>query len=239
MSWHYLRGQEAAFWEGCCSAGAPSALLRLIPSAGASCSPASVIVCSNRSQSGTTCRPSTGGRGEEASTLSRVASPVRTFPRRALRGTGSTEREAGSGSTCEGSLAKYDLATSSWRTPQLSLLEGLDEFSGIWPRWGSMRNGVCFAQAMPGFLTSASESGLLPTPTKSWARSGPGLSNNRDNLRMSAASTDLALAIVEVVGWRWPVSFIEWMMGWPTRWTALQPLETDRFQQWLLSRGRP
>ena len=29
----------------------------------------------------------------------------------------------------------------------------------------------------------------------------------------------------------------EWAMGWPVGWTALEPLETDKFQQWLLSHG--
>lgn len=30
----------------------------------------------------------------------------------------------------------------------------------------------------------------------------------------------------------------EWLMGWPMGWTALQPLETDKFQQWLSSHGK-
>jgi hypothetical protein len=30
----------------------------------------------------------------------------------------------------------------------------------------------------------------------------------------------------------------EWVMGWPVGWTALESLETDRFQQWLLSHGK-
>lgn len=29
----------------------------------------------------------------------------------------------------------------------------------------------------------------------------------------------------------------EYMMGWPPKWTAVEPLETDKFQQWLLSHG--
>ena len=30
----------------------------------------------------------------------------------------------------------------------------------------------------------------------------------------------------------------EWFMGWPIGWTALQPLETDRFRSWLRAHGR-
>ncbi len=39
MSWHYLRGREEASWEESCLDGAPSALLKLMPTPGASCSP--------------------------------------------------------------------------------------------------------------------------------------------------------------------------------------------------------
>ena len=33
-------------------------------------------------------------------------------------------------------------------------------------------------------------------------------------------------------------NWCEWFMGWPIGWTASEPLETDRFQQWLLGHGR-
>jgi hypothetical protein len=32
--------------------------------------------------------------------------------------------------------------------------------------------------------------------------------------------------------------FWDWMIGWPTGWTDLQPLETPKFRQWLLLHGR-
>ena len=31
--------------------------------------------------------------------------------------------------------------------------------------------------------------------------------------------------------------WVEWLMGWPMGWTALQPLETGRFRQWLSQHG--
>lgn len=31
--------------------------------------------------------------------------------------------------------------------------------------------------------------------------------------------------------------WVEWLMGWPIEWTALQPLATDKFQQWLEQHG--
>jgi hypothetical protein len=32
--------------------------------------------------------------------------------------------------------------------------------------------------------------------------------------------------------------WVEWYMGWPIGWTALEPLATDKFQQWLNSHGK-
>jgi hypothetical protein len=63
-----------------------------------------------------------------------------------------------------GSLARFDPVSSSWKTPQCSLVEGLDKFSETWPRWGTMRNGVCWARTTPERPTSESESGSWPTP---------------------------------------------------------------------------
>lgn len=33
-------------------------------------------------------------------------------------------------------------------------------------------------------------------------------------------------------------TWVEWLMGWPMRWTDLPPLETDKFQQWCALHGR-
>lgn len=32
-------------------------------------------------------------------------------------------------------------------------------------------------------------------------------------------------------------NWVEWLMGWPIGWTDLEPLETDKFQQWLQLHG--
>ena len=32
-------------------------------------------------------------------------------------------------------------------------------------------------------------------------------------------------------------NWVEWLMGWPIGWTDLEPLETDRFRQWLEKHG--
>jgi hypothetical protein len=49
---------------------------------------------------------------------------------------------------------------------------------------------------------------------------------------MSLGTTLDSLAIVKAVGWRWPATFVDWMMGWPLQWSALRPLEMDKFREW-------
>lgn len=113
--------------------------------------------------SGTTLAPSTVARGLD-SWISRLwASRARTSPTPASARE-STETEAASSSTDCGSLAKWDAATSSWRTSQLSLTEGLTPFSGPWPKAGSMRNGAFSARPTWEPPIAASGCSSWPTP---------------------------------------------------------------------------
>jgi hypothetical protein len=119
---------------------------------------------SRRSRSGMTCARLTDARGEAVLTWCLAAFLAKTSrspaPARDCQAT-----EVPSGSRWPASFAKWDHATSSWRTPQCSIDGGSTEFSGIWPRWGSMRSGACTARSKPELLTSDSGRGLWPTPT--------------------------------------------------------------------------
>ena len=63
-------------------------------------------------------------------------------------------------------FAKYDPATSSWKTCQLSLLPGvgLTPFSERWPRQGMTVSGRAYRQRMWAPVTEGIGGGLLPTP---------------------------------------------------------------------------
>ncbi len=61
-------------------------------------------------------------------------------------------------------LASYDRATSSWRTSQHCLVEGLAVFSETWPRSGTMRNGIAYRLPPLVRLTDEIEFGSFPTP---------------------------------------------------------------------------
>ena len=171
MSWHYLQGQEAASWEESSLDGAPSALLRLMPTPEACCLPASATECLNRSQCGTTYAPLTETAGWVACRLFLAASPAKTsaVPDAAQ---GLTESAPASGWKWPGSLARYDPNSRSWKTRQCSLLGDSTEFSETWPRWGSMRDGECSELMTWVPPTAANESGSWPTPRRTDADRG-------------------------------------------------------------------
>jgi hypothetical protein len=64
-------------------------------------------------------------------------------------------------------LAKFDRATSSWRTFQNSFVTdtGWERFSETWPKSGMTRNGIAFQLSPLVPTTFENVSGSLPTPT--------------------------------------------------------------------------
>src|SRR5262245_57432399 len=97
-----------------------------------------------------------------------AASPARTS-RLPGRPPGLTASGLDYGPSSPDLLASYDLATSSWRTSQRCLLEGLAEYSETWPRSGMMRNGTAYRlpPLVPLTAETASGSSAIPTPVRS------------------------------------------------------------------------
>lgn len=172
MSFTYLQGQEEEFSEVYCWDTDPCALLRSIPIAEKSCYNDSETECYLDFQSGTMCEHSTESPGRGKSMLCVEDFPVKTLASRA-KVTESPAREADFGLKCSESFAKYDQKSSSWKTPQLSLFEGLELYSGTWPRSGTMRNGMCSARITLAPRTNVTGSGFLPTPDASEGMRGP------------------------------------------------------------------
>jgi len=169
MSWHFLQEEEEASWEASSLDGAPDALLKLMPTSAAFCSNASETGALSAFPSGAISAPSTAGHCGDRSISSPAGSPAKISAARA-QDWGSTAPAQAFGSKCCGLFARWNPSSSSWKTPQCSLLEGLDEFSATWPRWGMMRTGVCWELSTPSFITairssitSGKESGSLPT----------------------------------------------------------------------------
>lgn len=185
--WHYLPQLAsensrslpelaAEYSEEPCSDGEPCAPLKSSPSVGRCCSDAKWMDAYRASLSGTTSEHSTATPGAAASMSSAADSRARTFqqPEKAQE---STEPEAGCGERWHEWFAKYDRDTSSWRTRQCSLLEGLDVFSETWPRWGLMRGGACWeVHRFPEAQSFESDYGWLPAPMATDGTTGGGAS---------------------------------------------------------------
>ncbi len=148
MSWHFSQAMEAEFWAAACSDGEPSAPSKLTTKPDNDLWTARTMAVCGPSPFGTTSAPLTGSHGLDVWMSSLAAFHVPTFQ---LLGKEqeSPVKNQGSGVNLLGSFARFDPATSSWKTPQLSLLGGLEPFSETWPRWGLMRDGVCSEQMKP------------------------------------------------------------------------------------------
>ncbi len=68
------------------------------------------------------------------------------------------------GANTPGFFASFDLDSSSWRTPQLSLFAASEEFSATWPRSGMTRNGTASLLSPSVPLISVRGLSSLPTP---------------------------------------------------------------------------
>lgn len=219
------------------------------------------------SRFGMTCVRLEGNRGEALLTSWREGFRARTsVPQEQAPELKASE--AGYGEKWPGLFARYSRDTSSWKTPQCSLLGDSDEFSETWPRWGSMRNGESFLRPIPALPICESGSGLWPTPTASLGNKGGRVTPSkareggtliealsartmwptptRRDYRSDKCTPEVKKARDEhsrgktlpwVVGGLLNPEWVEWLMGWPIGHTALKPLETAKYQEWLQQHG--
>ncbi len=172
----------------------------------------------------------------------RVDSPVRMFPGPDRGRSESTAQDPGYGPNTPESFACLDREACSWRTSQVCLTGELAEFSGTWPRAGTMRSGIVFQQPPLVLPTYEIEFSYLPTPDASLGGFGKAVARmdttswwNKETTgkRPSGASIGSSL--------RWCREFIQehlrtggelnpqWpevLMGFPIDWTALSAAET-------------
>lgn len=182
--------------------------------------------------------------------LSAEDSPVRTSARRASE-LALMESGAASGESTPALLASYDHVSSSWRTSQLCLVEGLTVFSETWPRSGMMRSGTAYRLPPLAPLTSETEFGLWATPTVNGnynrkgasPTSGDGLATqvrkwptptasdadkwshqSLEERKSKGQQVRLPTAVSPEggAGGSLNPTWVEWLMGFPLEWTALK-----------------
>jgi hypothetical protein len=136
-------------------------------------------------------------------------------------------------------LARYDPAMHSWKTCQASLaLDTSTPSLPTLPRWGCLRDGELWARTTPGLPTSATGSGLWPTPAaRDYKDTGLHPASQGRNSPNLPAIVMRAKMVVSGESGRLNPTWVEWLMGWPLGWTALGRLETDKYQRWRHSHG--
>lgn len=119
-----------------------------------------------------------------------------------------------------------------WKIPQGSLFTSISvRYSGAWPRSGTMRNGMCFQRACLVPHKHGKECSYWPTPTASMSKSGWGLSQTKERYRPGTTARCLQ------TGWAPSPEMLEAVQGWPIGWSALEPLEMDRYLSWCEMHG--
>ena len=212
------------------------------------CLPDKMTEYSRLSRFGMMFKPLTEQAGEELLMLFQAAFRAKTLVQQE-KVLELTENGQECGEKWQGSFAKFDLNSSLWKTHQHSLLEDLELFSEIWPRWGLMHNGECWDMTNSVVNTGENEFGLLATPTKElfsyWASAKSKISNNgvrKSGVKVGSilwwdmAEQHLRLGGLEEKMIPDPLCG-EVVMEWPMGWTELQPLEMDKFLEWQQQHG--
>lgn len=240
MSWHFSRALVEAYSQENFLDGELSVQLKSNPTPQAFLSPARMKAFSVRSLSGMTFAPLTESLGAGLLTWFLEAFPVRILvPSQQQKEKGSMAKKADCGLSLQESFATYNRSSSSWKIHQDLSPTVLIEFSGRWPKWGTMRNGVCSGRPIAEGPTKDREHGLWHGTPR--CADAIGASDNWSGKWRNPTSH-----------FRWflhcqfsqgaPKTFpcpecIEAVMGWPIGWTALRQLETDKFQSWRQQHG--
>ena len=261
---HSSRALEEAFLAAKSSDGEPSAPSRSTNTPAMHLSHGKTTERSRLSRFGMTCEPLTDDRGEELLTSFLEASRARTSASRG-KAADLTGHGRASGAKWRALSVKYDRDTSSWRTHRCLFDGDLIESLQTLPKWGSMRNGELWELTTPVLNTAGNGSGYWPTPTvcgnynrpKARTNSGTGLAtavkmwptptatdykgwSPNHNRADSDDRLDYTIergAYTQGTPGRLNPLWVEWLMGWPIGHTGLEPLETDRYREWLRWHG--
>ena len=246
MSWLFSRALAEASLRPGSSAGEPSALSNSTSTPDMFSWPGKTTDALSRSRSGMTSETLPAAHGEALLTSFLGASRARTSLVRAKE-RDSTAPNPVSGEKWHESSARSNRPTFALRTHQLSLLEDSGPSCQRLPNSGMMRDGVCFPLPELEPRTVAKDAGFWPTPTVcgnynrkgASAQSGDGLVTAVKRRLSTPTASDARRCDLRnsEVGGKLNPTWVEWLMGWPLGWTALEPLATDRFQRWLREHG--
>lgn len=227
----YLQGRAAASLPASYSDGEQSAQLSENPTPLAYLQQDRMTAFSKLSRSGQMFALLTESLGEDLLTWFLEDSLARTSQSQE-KVLDSTANDQASGLRCLESFAKYDHEESMWKIAQRSLFEASEGSLETWPRWGMTVNGESFHAETSAEFTYASGSGLsLPTTGANEYRQAsskrfigsPDFRGAKMSEGLRTCETDMTCLS--------PL-FSELVMGFPSGWSDLRPLEMHRFRAW-------
>jgi len=226
MSWLYSRVLVEEYLGDTSLDGEQSAPLSGNPTQQAYCAPDKMMDFSRLSRFGMTYKPLTADRGEELLTLYLAGFHAKTCQQREQE-QDLTGQDRDFGEKWRGWLARYDQDSCLWRTAQCSLITDLDECLETYPTSGLMRDGLLWEQMRLAHNTTATEYGLLPTPT---ARDFNGHTITKKKPKgFNKVLPNVFKLEFQLQGQCYPhPTFSEGLMLWPVGWTDLKPLETGK-----------
>jgi hypothetical protein len=241
MSWLFSQALVEEYSEASSLGGTPSVPSNTTPTPQAFLSRDKTTDAWNRFPSGMTCEPLTENRGEALlkSFLAASHAPTSVPPAKALESPASSQD---CGAKWRALSVKFDRASSSWKTVHCLLSEDLPWSSVTLPKWGMMRDGELWERTTSALPTSEKGFGLWRSPTaRDWKNArNPAKCDANGGYRQTSLTEQLCdkngKTVAERNGQVTP-EFCEWLMGFPSEWTASEPLATPKFQQWLHSHG--
>lgn len=142
------------------------------------------------------------------------------------------ESEARYVMTSLGSLMKYDQASSSWKMSQLLRHAEALKWSQRLPRWGMIVDGLLSQQLPLERYIKGNDGSCWPTPMASQA--GKPIRELSPSRKKKTHGYDIQDRIGEMdpasIGKKINVHLLEWIMGYPLKWTELEPWAIQWFR---------
>ena len=240
MSWRYLPEAAAVYWEGSSWDGKPYAMSSGMNIAQRCSKPEYKKAISQTLQSGTMSELSTGNPGVDWWILSLPVSPASPSASQANAVPSWTTEICGLRPFV--SYRKCGPNGAYWKMCPVSSMQAtatLGKYSGPWPNSGLLQDGLVYL--LPPLVRTITEigSGLWPTPLAGM-RTRPYPKGMRKYLAEEKINAGNLLAI-QIFALDYPEmppgmhvnpGWLEWLMGWPIGWSALEPLATAKFRQW-------
>jgi len=259
MSYIYLQEQGEESSADNFSDIPQSVLSKLRSTQDRSCCNDNETECCLSSPSGTTFAPLMESLGEEQLMLFAEDSPAKTSAQRE-REPVLEESVLDYGKNMQELLERYGLSLSLRKTPRFCGLVALTLSSETCPNWGMMQSGACWELGTLARPIKETGCGSWPTPTRrdyKGTNSLEGLTRKDGKSRMDQLPNAVKYRTPQSRDWKGTSggfqkgkdlpgqvgghlnpTWVEWLMGWPTGWTELNPLETDKYQQWRQQHGK-